>query len=110
MGFALENFDAVGQWRDLDQGRPVDAKGGTPDGRRFIGVDGLEQALLQRPELFAHTLTEKLLTYALGRGIEHYDASAIRKIVQGAQEQDYRFSDIVLGIVHSQPFQMRTVK
>ena len=110
VGFALENFDAVGRWRDLEHGQAVDATGGLPDGRQFTGVSGLEQGLLSRPELFVGTMTEKLLTYAIGRGHEHYDASAIRKIVRDAEADDYRFSSLVLGIVNSVPFQMRTSK
>ena len=82
VGFSLENFDAVGRWRDLEEGQPIDATGGLPDGSKFTGVAGLEQALLNRPELFVGTLTEKLLTFALGRGVEHFDAPAIRKIVR----------------------------
>ena len=81
VGFALENFDAVGRWRETEAGQPIDASGGFPDGSEFVGVSGLEQALLDRPELFVRTLTEKLLTFALGRGVEYYDAPAIRKIV-----------------------------
>ena len=107
VGFGLENFDAVGRWRDLEQGQPVDASGETPDGRRFEGVGGLEKALLERPELFVRTLTEKLLTFALGRGIEYHDAPAIRGIVRDAGAQNYRFSSLVLGIVKSEPFQMK---
>ena len=72
-----------------------------------MGMDGLEEGLLKRPELFVGTLTEKLLTFALGRGVEYYDASAVRKIVRDAGEQDYRFSSIILGIVKSTPFKMR---
>ncbi len=109
-GFALENFDAVGRWRELDGGRPVDAAGGLPDGREFTGVAGLEQGLLDRPELFVGTMTEKLLTYAIGRGHEPFDGAAIRKIVGDAQADDYRFSSLILGIVRSTPFQMRTAK
>ena len=107
VGFALENFDAVGRWRDSEGGRPVDASGGFPGGSEFSGVAGLEQALLDRPELFVQTLTEKLLTFALGRGVEYYDARAVRKIVREASEKDYRFSELILGIVNSVPFQMR---
>jgi hypothetical protein len=107
VGFALENFDAVGRWRALEEGRPVDATGGLPDGSRFEGVDGLERALLRRPELFVGTLAEKLLTFALGRGVESYDAPAVRKIVREAGEHDYRFSSIVEGIATSTPFLMR---
>ena len=106
-GFALDNFDAVGRWRISEEGKPIDATGGLPDGSEFTGVAGLEQALLQRPELFVRTLTEKLLTFALGRGVEYYDAPAVRQIVRQAQEHEYRFSRLILGIVQSTPFQMR---
>jgi hypothetical protein len=106
-GFALENFDAVGRWRTLEEGKPVDASGGLPDGSRFTGVAGLEEGLLQRPEIFAGTLAEKLLTFALGRGVEPYDAPAIRKIVREAQAENYRFSSIIVGITRSTPFTMR---
>lgn len=107
VGFALENFDAVGRWRTLEEGKPVDASGGFPDGSQFTGVAGLEQVLLKRPELFAGTLTEKLLTFALGRGVEPSDAPAVRQILRGAKADNYRFSAIVLGIVNSTPFIMR---
>jgi len=107
VGFGLENFDAVGRWRDLELGQPVDASGGLPDGSEFNGVDGLEQALLARPELFARTLTEKLLTFALGRGVDFNDAPAVRQIVRDAGSSDYRISALVLGIARSVPFQMR---
>ena len=108
VGFALENFDAVGRWRDYDDGVPIDVLGGLPDGSQFDGVAGLEAGLLQRPELFAETLTEKLLTFALGRGVEYYDAPAVRKILREAEAEQYRFSTLILGIVRSAPFQMRT--
>lgn len=108
VGFSLENFDAVGRWRDLEvEDQPVDASGAVPGDREFHGVDGLEDALLRRPELFATTLTENLLTFALGRGVEYYDAPAVRKIVSGAEKDGYRFSSLILGIVKSAPFQMR---
>ena len=110
VGFSLENFDAIGRWRDREGETPVDATGGLPDGSEFEGIDGLEQALLRRPELFAGTLTEKLLTYALGRGLDHHDAPAVRTIVREAAKNDYRFSAIVQGIVRSTPFQMRTAE
>jgi len=106
-GFSLENFDAVGRWRTLEDGQPVDNSGGLPDGSKFAGVSGIEKGLLERPEIFASTLTEKLLTYALGRGIEYYDAPAIRKIVHDAQATDFRFSSIIVGIANSKPFTMR---
>lgn len=107
VGFALENFDAVGRWRTIEAGQPIDASGGLPDGAKFVGAAGLEQALLARPELFVRTLAEKLLTFALGRGIEYYDAPAIRKIVADARADNDRFSRVIIGIVQSTPFQMR---
>jgi hypothetical protein len=110
VGFGLENFDAVGRWRELELEQPVDAAGGLPDGSEFEGVSGLEQALLQRPELFVGTLTEKLLTFALGRGVEYYDAPSVRKIVREARQDDYRLSSLILGIVRSVPFQMRAAE
>jgi hypothetical protein len=91
----------------LDSGQPVDATGGLPDGSQFTGINGLEEALLRRPELFVTTLTEKLLTYALGRGADHGDAPAIRQVVRQGRDEDYRFSSLVLGIARSVPFQMR---
>jgi len=107
VGFSLENYDAVGRWRTAEEDTPIDASGGLPDGVKFAGVSGLRHALLSRPELFVTTLTEKLLTYGLGRGLESYDAPAVRKIVREARNNDYRFSSIVLGIVNSTPFEMR---
>ncbi|MDE0124812.1 MAG: DUF1592 domain-containing protein [Bryobacterales bacterium] len=107
VGFAFENFDAVGRWRTHDEGVPVDASGSLPDGTRFSGPGGFRKALLDRPELFVSTLAEKLLTYALGRGLEYYDAPAVRKIVRDSMQQDYRFSSLVLGVVRSTPFRMR---
>ena len=107
VGLALEKFDAVGRRRNVEDGTPVDASGGLPDGSTFADVHGLEAALLRRPELFVGTLAEKLLTYATGRGIEHYDAPAIRAIVRDARSQNYRLSSIILGVVESKPFQMR---
>jgi hypothetical protein len=106
-GFSLENFDAVGRWRTFEEGQPVDNSGGLPDGSKFAGVSGLEQGLLNRPEIFASTLTEKLMTYALGRGIEYYDAPAIRKIVRDAEANGFRFSSVIVGIANSTPFKMR---
>jgi Protein of unknown function (DUF1592)./Protein of unknown function (DUF1595)./Protein of unknown function (DUF1588)./Protein of unknown function (DUF1585). len=106
-GFALENYDAVGRWRTAEEGKPIDASGSLPDGSKFTGASGLEQALLSRPEVFVSTFTEKLLTYALGRGVEYYDAPAVRKVVREARAQDFRFSSVILGIVDSAPFQMR---
>jgi mono/diheme cytochrome c family protein len=108
VGLSLEKFDAVGRRRSAEAGIPIDASGGLPDGSRFTDVDGLEQALLKRPEVFAGTVTEKLLTYALGRGVEHADAPAVRVVLRRAGAQHYRLSSIILGVVNSQPFQMRT--
>jgi hypothetical protein len=107
VGFSLEQFDAVGRWRSMDEGKPVDAAGGLPDGSEFAGVSGLEEALLQRPEWFVRTLTEKLFTFALGRAPEESDAPAIRKTVRDARAQDYRISSLILGLTASTPFQMR---
>ena len=107
IGFALENFDAVGRWREFEDGRVIDVAGGLPDGSTFDGVAKLEDGLLSRPELFVRTLTEKLLTYALGRGVELHDAPAVRKIVADAKLENYRISSIILGVTQSVPFTMR---
>jgi hypothetical protein len=108
VGFSLESFDAIGQWREYEGNDvPIDASGALPGVGEFRGVAGLEHALLSRPGLFAGTLTEKLLTFALGRGIEYYDSPAVRKIVRDAENDRYRFSSLILGIVKSTPFQMR---
>ena len=107
-GFAMEQFDAVGKFRTHNEANKlIDASGVLPDGMEFNGVAGLRDALLQRPDLFVTTLTEKLMTYALGRGVEHYDEPAIRAITREAELQNSRFSSIILGIVKSLPFQMR---
>ena len=107
VGFAMENYDAVGRWREIEDARPIDAAGGLPDGAKFDGVAGLEKALLAKPDMFAMTLSEKLFTYGLGRGVETADAPAIRQIVRKAQSSDFRFSSFILGLVTSTPFQMR---
>jgi hypothetical protein len=108
LGFALENFDAVGRWRtQSESSTPIDVTGALPDGTKFEGAKGLRDALLARPEVFMATLTEKLLTYALGRGLEYSDAPAVRSIVREVAKSDYRLSSLVMGIVQSQPFQMR---
>jgi hypothetical protein len=107
LGFALENFNAVGQWRTVgDAGEAIDAAGAMPDGAALEGVEGLKQAL-ESSDLFLTTMTEKLLTYALGRGVEHYDMPTVRAIVRDAALHDYRFSVFVLGIVESPAFTMR---
>jgi hypothetical protein len=107
-GLSLEKFDAIGRRRSVEDGTPIDVAGSLPDGSQFADVDGLERALVARPELFVGTLAEKLLTYALGRGIESYDASSVRTIVRESRPQGFRMSSIILGVVKSQPFQMRT--
>ena len=107
IGFALENFDAIGQWRMREGEVLIDASGLLPGGRAFTGVGGLEEELLKRPALFVRTLCEKLLTFGLGRGMEPSDAPAIRRIVREAGAEDYRFSRIILRIVGSEPFMMR---
>ena len=107
LGFALENFDGIGHWRTDDGDSPVDSSGMLPDGSRFEGPKGLRKVLLDKEEQFVHTVTEKLLTYALGRGLEYYDAPAIRKIMREAAPNDYRWSALVRGIVRSTAFQMR---
>jgi hypothetical protein len=109
LGFALENFNAIGQWRTLGlAGEPLDVSGALPDGTSFQGVDGLRTALLAS-DLFLTTLTEKLMTYALGRGVEYYDMPTVRAIVRDAAAGEYRFSDLILGVVASPAFRMRGV-
>jgi hypothetical protein len=108
MGFALENFDAIGQWRIVSEANtPIDASGVMPDGAKFQGPVGLRALLLSRREEFVATVTERLLTYAVGRGSEYYDAPTVRSIVREAVPTDYRWSSLILGIVKSTPFQMR---
>ena len=108
LGLSLEHFDAIGRWRDReDGGAAIDASGELPDGTPFDGPAGLKAALLRHPDRFVTTVTEKLMTYALGRGVEHYDAPAIRAIVRDAAGDDYRLSSIVKGVVRSTPFQLR---
>ena len=108
LGFALENFDAVGMWRATDAGTSIDASGTLPDGREFQGFAGLRALLVtEYRDQFVSTVVEKLLTYALGRGLQYYDAPAVRRIRQDAASSDHRWSSIILGIVESTPFQMR---
>ncbi|MCA9136773.1 MAG: DUF1592 domain-containing protein [Planctomycetales bacterium] len=108
VGFALDRYDAVGRWRSNVEGFPIDAKGRLPDGQDVDGVVELEQGILQRPELFVTALTEKLVTYALGRPITHRDGPAIRRIVRDAAKDNYRISDLISGITQSNLFLMRT--
>ena len=108
LGFALENFDAVGAWRTEDGGTAIDASGQLIDGTKVNGVVTLRQAILKHPEAFVSTLTEKLLTYGLGRGLTYRDQPVVRAIVRDAAADNYKFSSLILGIVHSTPFQKRT--
>jgi Protein of unknown function (DUF1592)/Protein of unknown function (DUF1588)/Protein of unknown function (DUF1585)/Protein of unknown function (DUF1595) len=108
LGFALENFDVIGGWRTTDEsGKPVDASGTTASGEKIEGLAGLRGALLEQPDQFPHTVTEKLMAYALGRRLEYYDQPAVRRIVHDAAAHEYRWSSIVLGIVQSPAFLMR---
>ncbi|MEQ1870718.1 MAG: DUF1592 domain-containing protein [Vicinamibacterales bacterium] len=107
LGFALENFNAIGQWREVDAGTKVDPSGTFPDGTKFNGPAEFRQVLLSHREQFVRTFTEKLTTYALGRGLEYYDQPSVRKILKSGAASDYTWSSIVLGIVKSTPFQMR---
>jgi hypothetical protein len=122
IGLALENYDAVGRWRTSEPwmltvedqkwrsneaNQAIDAQGTLPDGTPFVGPSGLKKALLAHPDQFVTTLTEKLMIYALGRGVEYYDRPAIRAVVHAAASDNNRFTALVLGIVNSVPFQMR---
>jgi cytochrome c551/c552 len=107
IGLALENFDGVGQWRNVDLGFPIDASGQLVDGTRVDGPASLRKALLNRPEAFVGAMTEKLLMYGVGRETKYYDMPVVRSIMRDAGSDHYRFSELVLGIVKSQPFQMR---
>jgi len=107
IGFALENFDAVGAWRDREPGGPIDASGELADGTKIDGVVTLRQAVLRRPDVFVGTMTEKMLTYALGRGLGPADMPVVRSIVRDAAKNDYHFSSLVFGVINSLPFQMR---
>jgi hypothetical protein len=107
LGFAMENYDAIGRWRTVENRNKVDATGRVPDGSAVDGVVQLREALLRDPEVFAGTFTERMLTYALGRGLQYYDMPVERAILKSAKASNYRFSSIVLGIVDSTPFRMR---
>ena len=111
VGFALEQFDATGKWRDVDAGfQVIDASGTMPDGTPFSGVHDFRDVLVQNPDQFVYTVTNKLLMYALGRGTEYYDAPTIREITRETKAKDYRFGALVTAIVKSTPFQMRRVE
>jgi hypothetical protein len=107
LGFALEHYDAVGAYRTQDAGRPVDSSATMPNGASFDGLSGLQQILLDHKDEFTRAFTERLLTYALGRGLEAYDQPTIRSIARSAARDDYRIRTIILGIVTSEPFNFR---
>ena len=110
LGFALENFDAVGSWRETEAAnQKINATGQLPSGLSFDGPQGLRDAVLRRPELFVGVVVERLLTYALGRGVEYSDYPTVRAIVRDAAQTNYRFSELVASIVKSLPFQMRRI-
>lgn len=110
IGFALENFDAIGRWRDSEHGLPIDVTGSLPNGSTFDGVEQLEQSLVKQPDWFVTALSEKLLTYALGRGLQAADGAAVRRIVRQAKDQDFRFSSLIFGVVDSLPFRHRSLR
>ena len=110
IGFALESFDGIGRRRNTEDGAPIDTSGTLFNGANVDGIVGLRQNLVAEPEIFVGVMTEKMLTYALGRGLEYYDMPAVRKIVRDAKSKDFRFSSIVLGIARGTPFQMKEAK
>jgi hypothetical protein len=110
IGFALENFDGVGRWRTKEEGQRIDASGTLFTGVPLDGVVALRREIAKRPEVFVGVFTEKMLTYALGRGLEYYDMPAVRRIVRDARTTDYRFSSIVLGVARSVPFEMKEIR
>jgi hypothetical protein len=107
IGFSMENFDALGQWRERDAGSVIDASGLLPDGTKFDGIPGLRKLLIDHSDEYVSTVTEKLLMYAVGRNLQYYDAPAVREIVRGAARDKYTLASLVLGVVKSTPFQMR---
>jgi len=109
IGFAMENFDAIGRWRERDStnGQAIDVTGVFPDGTKFEGIPGLKKELLRQPGQFVGTIAEKLLMYALGRNVQYYDAPAVRGILREAAGHNFTFSSLVLGVVKSRPFLMR---
>jgi hypothetical protein len=107
IGFGLENFDAVGRWRAKDGEAPIDSSGVLPGGIKFNGPAGLKAYLKGKRELFTRCLSEKMLTYALGRGLENYDRCNVDAIIKSVSKNDYRFSSLVLAVVESDPFRKR---
>jgi hypothetical protein len=111
IGFALENFDGVGEWRNQDGGAPIDVSGRLPNGQEFNGVAGLRKLLVDKhADEFIETVTEKLMIYALGRGLAPYDKPTVRAVARQAGEHDYRMSAFVEAVVESVPFQMRRAR
>jgi hypothetical protein len=108
LGLSLENFDAIGQWRATDAGTPVNASGVLLDGTTVDGPVALRRALVAQKEQFVRAVTSKMLTYAIGRGLEYYDAPAVRGIVRAAADDDYRWSSMIVALVKSAPFRMRS--
>jgi hypothetical protein len=110
IGFAMENFDAVGKWRDADAGRVIDTSGVFPDGTAFDGMNGLKKVLLRQSDQFVNTVAERLLMYAIGRNLQYYDQPSVRAIMHGAGASNYTLPSLVLGVVNSRPFQMRVAE
>ena len=108
LGFAFENFNSMGAWREKDGEFAIDATGVLPDGKTFDGPDQLKQILREKKELFINCIVEKMLTYALGRGLEYYDKCTVDKIIAAIETKDNRFSSLLSEIIMSDPFQMRT--
>jgi len=106
LGFALENFDALGKWRTVSDGAPIDPSASFPDGTRFEGISGLRTLLVSHKEDFVRTLSGKLLAYAIGRGLDYRDLPAVRGIARDAAPADYSWSSVITGIVRSAPFSM----
>jgi len=107
IGFAMENFDAIGKWRDSDAGRPIDSSGVFPDGAAFTGIPGLKTVLLKQSDQFVDTVAERLLMYAIGRNLQYYDQPSVRAMVREAAGSNYTLPSLVMGVVKSGPFQMR---
>ena len=107
LGFALENFDGIGEWRVKEPGGPVDPEGQLADGTKVDGPVALRQALNKHPEMFVRTVTEKLMTYGLGRGLDYRDMPLVRQIARESAKSNYKWSSLVLGITTSAPFQMK---
>jgi hypothetical protein len=110
LGLALENFDAVGQWRVREPGGAVDARGALADGTEVSGIVELREAILEHPERFVTVVTEKLMTYALGRGLEYFDMPTVRAIVADAADDDYAFSALIMGIATSDAFRQKQIQ